>query len=236
MAVTINGDGLVDVGGTSTSQGRVRLAEDTDNGTNYIELTAPASVASNKTITFPDETGTVVTSASTPVVLISTQTASSSTTIDFTSGVTGYSDYRIEFDNVVPATSSSTFQLQMSENAGSSWMTGASDYASQYLRHGGSSYTESGTVSTTSSAINMQDAVQNTSTWGISGTIELHGLSSANKKIVIFRTGGLLADNYLWSSEGSGAAVNSSNAVNGLRLKFGSGNISSGTFRLYGIR
>lgn len=60
MAITINGDGLIEVGGTSTTQGRVRLAEDTDNGTNYIELTAPASVTSNRTVTFPDSTGTVV--------------------------------------------------------------------------------------------------------------------------------------------------------------------------------
>jgi len=64
MAIDINGDGLIALGGTSTTQGRVRLAEDTDNGTNYIELTAPASVASNRTVTFPDETGTVLTGAS----------------------------------------------------------------------------------------------------------------------------------------------------------------------------
>lgn len=65
MAVDINGDGLIALGGTSTTQGRVRLAEDTDNGTNYIELTAPASVSSNQTVTFPDETGTVITTATT---------------------------------------------------------------------------------------------------------------------------------------------------------------------------
>lgn len=60
MAVDINGDGLIALGGTSSTQGRLRLAEDTDNGTNYIELTAPASVASNRTITLPDATTTVV--------------------------------------------------------------------------------------------------------------------------------------------------------------------------------
>jgi hypothetical protein len=54
MPVTINGDGLIEVGGTSTTQGRVRLAEDTDNGSNYVELTAPASVTANRTVTFPD--------------------------------------------------------------------------------------------------------------------------------------------------------------------------------------
>jgi len=65
MAVDINGDGLIGLGGTSTTQGRLRLFEDTDNGTNYIEITAPASVASNRTITLPDNTGTVLTTAST---------------------------------------------------------------------------------------------------------------------------------------------------------------------------
>lgn len=53
MATIINGDGIVSVEGTSSSQGRVRLYEDTDNGTNYIELTAPASVAANVTLSTP---------------------------------------------------------------------------------------------------------------------------------------------------------------------------------------
>jgi hypothetical protein len=59
MAVDINGDGLIALGGTSTTQGRVRLAEDTDNGTNYVELTAPALLASNVTLTMPSTTSTL---------------------------------------------------------------------------------------------------------------------------------------------------------------------------------
>lgn len=58
MSTIIDGDGIVTAGGTSTSQGRVRLAEDTDNGTNYVELQAPASVASNITFTLPSADGT----------------------------------------------------------------------------------------------------------------------------------------------------------------------------------
>lgn len=54
MAIDINGDGLIAVGGTSTTQGRVRLAEDTDNGTNYVELTSNAAITTNRTVTFPD--------------------------------------------------------------------------------------------------------------------------------------------------------------------------------------
>lgn len=58
MPVTINGDGIVTAEGTSTTQGRLRLGEDTDNGTNYVELQAPASVASNVTFTLPSADGT----------------------------------------------------------------------------------------------------------------------------------------------------------------------------------
>ena len=58
MATIINGDGIVTAEGTSTTQGRLRLGEDTDNGSNYVELQAPASVASNLTFTLPSADGT----------------------------------------------------------------------------------------------------------------------------------------------------------------------------------
>jgi hypothetical protein len=59
MAVNIDGDGLIALGGTPSTQGRVRLSEDTDNGTNYVELTAPASLASDVTLTMPNTTATL---------------------------------------------------------------------------------------------------------------------------------------------------------------------------------
>ena len=65
MAVTINGSGVVDVGANASSSAYVRLYEDTDNGTNYVDLIAPSSIASNKTITLPDVTGTAVTTGDT---------------------------------------------------------------------------------------------------------------------------------------------------------------------------
>lgn len=64
MPIIVDGTGVISVDGTSTTQGRVRLYEDTDNGTNYIEITAPASVAANRTLTLPDSTGTILTTGS----------------------------------------------------------------------------------------------------------------------------------------------------------------------------
>jgi hypothetical protein len=58
MATIIDGNGIVTAEGTSTTQGRLRLGEDTDNGTNYVELQAAANIASNVTFTLPSADGT----------------------------------------------------------------------------------------------------------------------------------------------------------------------------------
>ena len=65
-SVSLTGDFVETTGDTMTGalvmddQGQVRFRETTANGTSYVALQAAASVASNKTITLPDATGTVV--------------------------------------------------------------------------------------------------------------------------------------------------------------------------------
>jgi hypothetical protein len=56
--------GLLSIPANSTAPSAVRLYEDTDNGTNYVDLIAPAAITSNRTLTIPDETGTIITTAS----------------------------------------------------------------------------------------------------------------------------------------------------------------------------
>lgn len=51
------GTGAVVVKGTADSAAELRLNEDTDNGTNYIGLKAPASVGTSKTFILPDADG-----------------------------------------------------------------------------------------------------------------------------------------------------------------------------------
>jgi hypothetical protein len=51
--------GLLSVPANSTAASAVRLFEDTDNGTNYVDIIAPAAITSDRTITLPDLTGTV---------------------------------------------------------------------------------------------------------------------------------------------------------------------------------
>ena len=48
----------VTVDGTATSTGKVLLQENTGNGTSYVGLAAPTSLAANVTFTLPDSAGT----------------------------------------------------------------------------------------------------------------------------------------------------------------------------------
>jgi hypothetical protein len=48
------GTGTYNLLGTSSQEARLRLYEDTDNGTNYCEIRAPASITANRTVTLPD--------------------------------------------------------------------------------------------------------------------------------------------------------------------------------------
>ena len=54
-----NGTGRVQVSGTSSNAGGIELFEDTDNGTNKVTLTVPASIASDVTATIPATTTTL---------------------------------------------------------------------------------------------------------------------------------------------------------------------------------
>lgn len=92
MSVVINGTTGIDTGtgsliaADSTTPTYLDLFEDTDNGSNYVRLIAPTSVASNRTLTLPDGTGTFVVNGVNGSLVSGTAVASTSgTSIDFTS-------------------------------------------------------------------------------------------------------------------------------------------------------
>jgi hypothetical protein len=53
--------GLLSVPANSTAASAVRLYEDTDNGTNYVDIIAPSAITSDRTLTLPDSSGTLLT-------------------------------------------------------------------------------------------------------------------------------------------------------------------------------
>jgi hypothetical protein len=58
LSTTVLAAPTIQATGTSSSEGKLELYEDTDNGTNYVAIKAPASIASNVTWTLPNADGT----------------------------------------------------------------------------------------------------------------------------------------------------------------------------------
>ena len=178
---------------------------------------------------------------STGMVLIQQQTASSSATVDFTVGIdSGFDEYVLEFDGVVPATNVVSLQLQVTQDAGSNWKSGAGNY--QWVRNGVYSGSASVTLqnSAADTSISVVDGVlDNTSTRPASGEIRFYAPSAG--RITNFEARSTfyssnLGGTYLGQFNNSGAYVADTTAINGVRLKMSSGNISTGNFRLYGVR
>lgn len=247
MAATINGDGLITLDGTSTTQGRVRLAEDTDNGTNYVELQAPANVASNVTFTLPGADGTsgqvlqtngsgtlsFTTLASSSFVYISTTTASSASTVDFTTLDSTYPLYVIYGTNIVTSSTSARYYMRL--YAAGAWRTNLYNYAVIGGDPGASSV--SLRSATSQSTIDLYGDTQNAAASGQTGGLTLYVPYTTSTSI--YRTlwwQGTIPKTNAAPFIGTGYWSDSIlDPVTGVRIYPSTGTIS-GTFTLYGIK
>ena len=109
MTVVINGTTGIDTGTGSliaadaTTPTYLDLFEDTDNGSNYVRLIAPTSIAANRTITLPDGTGTVVVNNVSSALVMGTAKVAVTdftTSADFTNIPTWARRITIMFDGV----------------------------------------------------------------------------------------------------------------------------------------
>ena len=172
--------------------------------------------------------------------LISTSTASSSSTISFTSGIDStYKEYIFKFINCHPS-ANSYFAFNMSADGGSNYnVTKTSSFF--YALHKEDDSTAQVDYDT------GQDLAQGTGTLPISsysgtGNDEsvsgyLHLFDPSNTTFVkhfIARTPGVTnnpaaMDNYI------GGYANTTSAINAVQFSFTSGNIDSGVIKLYGV-
>jgi hypothetical protein len=166
-------------------------------------------------------------------VLLDTQTASSSATLDFASFLSStYDDYVFRFINVVPASNNVDFWMRFS--TGSSY-----DTAAHYINnHALQATTGNATVVGTLAAIVVRNAAEitNTAALGLAGHLDLFNPLSTS-------VGKRVSGDIHWSGNSSnwihsmmdGYWDQSGSAVDGVRFMFSSGNIASGTIRVYGI-
>ena len=105
------------------------------------------------------------------LVLLSTATASSSSTIDITSSIDStYDVYLVQLNNVVLSTNT-TLYVRTSTNAGSTWDSGSTDY--RYSFRGGVTASASGNGSTGAGSIVLQGNNQS-STEQLNGNFYLY--------------------------------------------------------------
>jgi hypothetical protein len=177
---------------------------------------------------------TWVTPSSGAMTLITTTTASSSATVDFTGLTSTYKNYVVIVTNAVPATLNAALVFRTSTNNGSSYNSGASDYYSTHTNFGDTAWNYGQTVDDRF-YINFYGQENTANLGGTSFNMTIVNPSASNR-IHWYITGfenGYSAS--LGAFVGGGYRLATSGAVNAIRFFFGSGNIASGTFKLYGI-
>lgn len=170
------------------------------------------------------------------LVYLSTVTASSSATADVetTFGST-YDTYMIIGTTILPATDAADLQCRL--KIGGSYQTGSNyEYHTNISSAGGATY--AGAASTGHTFIKMADATSNTAAGGVNFVMWIQNPTSTTTRKHIDWTGSA-------ESGGGGTSIKTANgmghwnaattALTGVRFFMSSGNIASGTFRLYGI-
>jgi len=160
--------------------------------------------------------------------LLNTLTASSSATLSDTISLTSaFSVYEIEFINLIPATTSVTLELQV--HSSSAFQSGS--YLSSTIAANGSALASQ--AFTNCVGLSQSGAVPNSAP-GVSGSIRVYSPSGTTAAKM---WNGLVS--YRLASGMEPVVVsgmwNSTGAVDGFQILFSSGNIASGTVKVYGL-
>ena len=175
------------------------------------------------------------------MTLISTTTASSDSAISITSGIDStYPIYVFKFINMHPATDNVEFSFQANASGGSGYnetVTSTMFYA--YNDEGGGSqglgYSTSGDQAQGTSFIKLGMSLGNDNDQSLSGHLRLFNPSSTVfVKHFIARCNYAHPSNYTEEDYKAGY-FNTTSAIDAIQFKMSSGNIDSGTIKLYGI-
>ena len=167
------------------------------------------------------------------MILLGSQTASSSSSLDFTGLISStYDKYIFEFIGVSPDTNGATLEVLYSSNNGSTWDTSALYDTSVYQTadnwYSGNASVAAGTYGF------VTQAYSNAASNSINGKLELYDPTSSKYKMATFQSATYKNDGHFYNNVGS-IRYSSTAAVNAVRIQPSSGNISSGTVRLYAM-
>ena len=173
--------------------------------------------------------------------LISTQTASSSSTISFTSGIDDtYDEYVFKFYNVHPSSDSNEFQVNFSIDGGSNYnVTKTTTIFEAYHKEDGTngvlSYAGSDDLAQSTGFQPITRSIGNGNDESASGTLTLFSPSNTTfVKHFIATTNAYIYSDYPFNEFVAGYC-NTTSAVNAVQFKMASNNIDAGVIKLYGI-
>lgn len=180
------------------------------------------------------------------ITFISSQTASSSASISFTTGITStYKAYKFVFVNIHPSASTGSFQFNLSTDSGSNYnVTKTSTFFHPYHDESGTDFaleyaTSSDLAQSTLDQRLFQGGLDNDNDSNASGSLILFNPSSTTYvKHFIGTTNGVLdvgGANYTRCGFVAGYG-NTTSAINAIIFKMSTGNIDAGTIYLYGIK
>lgn len=164
---------------------------------------------------------------------IETQNPSGVSSADFTevfASDDGFDRYVVFIENAIPSSTGNDLRSRFSPDGGSSWDSGASDYAFASFR-----VNDSGSTATISSSgdSQMQGPHYTDVDGNASGAIITIADPTDSNRATIVRDGNYLARN-AEVHMGGGIRLTQS-AIDSIQFFFDSGNISSGTFSVYGV-
>jgi len=173
--------------------------------------------------------------------LISTQTASGSANLSFTSGIDStYKEYVFKFINIHPATDNTTFTFNLSADGGSNYNVSKTTTVFRAFHDEADSSTELDYLDglDLANGTGVQALVENIGNGNdesSSGTLRLFEPSSATfVKHFIWEVPSYASSNAMNIQYGAGYA-NTNSAINAIQFTMGSGNIDSGVIKLYGV-
>ena len=172
---------------------------------------------------------------------IATQTASSSASLSFTSGIDStYKEYIFYLVDIHPATDDANFLFNMSIDSGSNYnVTKTSSFFRLYHQEddsqSGVSYYTGGDRAQSTGTQLLSYGCGNDNDQCTTGFLHLFNPSSTTfVKHFIGRTNTYESTNNSWGGFLAGYG-NTTSAINALQFQMSSGNIDSGTFKLYGV-
>jgi hypothetical protein len=175
------------------------------------------------------------------LILLSTQTASASANISFTTGLDStYDEYIFKFINIHPATDNVNFEFNMSTDGGSNYnVTKTTTFFRAYHDEADTTtslnYEGSFDLAQSTAFQMLSSGVGNASDEHVSGTLTLFSPSSTTY-VKHFISSSEKTSNGFSGNDFSAGYGNTTSAVNAIQFKFSSGNIDDGIIKLYGLK